>query len=147
MGLDMHLSAERFIWFTDDEVVSAIKDIFPDMPVEFEPKGLKYEVGYWRKANAIHRWFVANVQNGVDDCGTYPVSRDQLRELLRLCKEISADNTLAESLLPTQGGFFYGGLGYDEFYFYSVEDTIVIIEKILETLSEEVFELTYSSSW
>ena len=28
------------------------------------------EVGYWRKANAIHGWFVRNVQNGKDDCGT-----------------------------------------------------------------------------
>jgi hypothetical protein len=24
-------------------------------------------VGYWRKANAIHRWFVEHVQDGNDD--------------------------------------------------------------------------------
>ena len=26
------------------------------------------QVGYWRKANQIHNWFVENVQDGEDDC-------------------------------------------------------------------------------
>lgn len=46
------------------------------------------EVGYWRKANAIHKWFVENVQNGEDDCGRYEVSKEQLEELLDVCKEV-----------------------------------------------------------
>ena len=28
---------------------------------------------YWRKANAIHGWFVKNAQQGIDDCRTYSV--------------------------------------------------------------------------
>lgn len=43
------------------------------------------EVAYWRKANQIHNWFVKNIQNGVDDCGLYEVSRQQLQELLIDC--------------------------------------------------------------
>ena len=39
------------------------------------------DVAYWRKANAIHNWFVENVQNGNDDCGRYPVSEDQIKDL------------------------------------------------------------------
>ena len=27
------------------------------------------QIASWRKANAIHKWFVDNVQDGVDDCG------------------------------------------------------------------------------
>lgn len=46
------------------------------------------EVGYWRKANAIHKWFVENVQGGEDDCGQYEVSKEQLEELLDVCKEV-----------------------------------------------------------
>lgn len=46
------------------------------------------QIGYWRKANAIHRWFVENVQDGNDDCGEYEVSADQLRELLELCRKV-----------------------------------------------------------
>ncbi|WP_144061189.1 hypothetical protein [Hyphomicrobium denitrificans] len=52
------------------------------------------EVAYWRKANAIHRWFVAHVQDGVDDGKHYPVSRGDLDELLRTCKEVLAHSTL-----------------------------------------------------
>lgn len=44
------------------------------------------DVGYWRKANQIHKWFVDNVQNGEDDCGVYPVTFDQLTALLSLCQ-------------------------------------------------------------
>lgn len=46
------------------------------------------EVGYWRKANAIHKWFVDNVQDGNDDCRDYWVSTDKLKELLDTCKKV-----------------------------------------------------------
>ena len=42
----------------------------------------------WRKANAIHNWFVENVQEGVDDCDVYEVSKEQLESLLDICKLI-----------------------------------------------------------
>ena len=45
-----------------------------------------YEVAYWRKANAIHKWFVDNVQKGKDDCKEYRVTR---RNLLDLCDLVS----------------------------------------------------------
>ena len=48
------------------------------------------QVGYWRKANAIHRWFVQNVQAGVDDCGTYVVTREQLEQLKATCERVLA---------------------------------------------------------
>ena len=51
-------------------------------------KGIVEEVGYWRKANAIHDWFVQNVQDGRDECQCAYVSREHLRELLNVCKEI-----------------------------------------------------------
>lgn len=46
------------------------------------------EVGYWRKANQIHNWFVENAQEGVDDCGYYPVSKETLQDLHDVCKDI-----------------------------------------------------------
>lgn len=39
------------------------------------------EFFYWRKANAIHNFFVNNVQDGVDDCGTYHVPLEAFEEL------------------------------------------------------------------
>lgn len=54
------------------------------------------EIGYWRKANAIHHWFVQNVQGGKDDCEYYEVTKDQLKTLRNLCITIF-DNV---SLIP-----------------------------------------------
>lgn len=48
------------------------------------------ECGYWRKANAIHNWFVQNVQNGVDDCDIYLVTREQLEQLKEACEMVLA---------------------------------------------------------
>lgn len=53
------------------------------------------DVGYWRKANAIHAWFVDNVQDGKDDCEPHEVSKEQLMKLYLICKTIVTESTLA----------------------------------------------------
>ena len=45
-------------------------------------------VGQWRKANAIHQWFVDNVQDGNDDCKEYYVDIEKLKELLNICNKV-----------------------------------------------------------
>lgn len=55
---------------------------------EYGHKSIIEEIGYWRKANAIHKWFVDNIQDGEDDCGYYEVASEQLEELLDICKLI-----------------------------------------------------------
>ncbi|MGI1661367.1 hypothetical protein ACRDNQ_03915 [Palleronia sp. KMU-117] len=63
----------------------------------FEPEystEVREVIGYWRKANQIHGWFVRNAQGGKDDCREYPVSRDQLRELLKVVQEVKASTKL-----------------------------------------------------
>lgn len=57
-------------------------------------KSIIEEVGYWRKANAVHKWFVDNIQGGNDDCGYYEVSSGQLKELLNICKLIKQKSVL-----------------------------------------------------
>lgn len=46
------------------------------------------DVGYWRKANQIHNWFVHNVQGGEDNCKFYEVSQSKLIELRDTCQKI-----------------------------------------------------------
>lgn len=53
---------------------------------------------------------------------------------------------LAE-LLPTASGFFFGGTDYDEWYFKDVEDTIKIINDVLDTTDFEKQIIFYRSSW
>lgn len=43
------------------------------------------ECHYWRKANAIHNFFVENVQDGNDDCGTYDVPKSVIEDLAERC--------------------------------------------------------------
>lgn len=50
------------------------------------------EVGYWRKANHIHAWFVNKVQGGTDDCSYYFVTEDQFLELKETCEKVVALN-------------------------------------------------------
>lgn len=96
MGLDMYLSKRKYVKNWDFEVKDnpekkytitvkrGGKTIASKMPI----KEIVYEAGYWRKANAIHQWFVNNVQEGEDDCKEYWVSKEQLAELLEKCREV-----------------------------------------------------------
>jgi hypothetical protein len=57
---------------------------------EYGHNALSEHVGYWRKANQIHKWFVDNVQDYEDDCGYYEVDREQLEQLLHICNLIKS---------------------------------------------------------
>lgn len=145
MGLDMYLKAERYIWYNEDELGDEVKKNFPELPEGAKIKQVEAEVGYWRKANQIHRWFVDNVQEGVDECQKSPVDREQIKELLEICKKVKEDSSQASKLLPTQSGFFFGGTEYDAWYMQDIEDTIKICEAALAL--PDSWELYYRSSW
>jgi hypothetical protein len=42
-----------------------------------------FEVGYWRKANAIHQYFVDTLQDGVDDQRESPVDLETFENLFK----------------------------------------------------------------
>lgn len=156
MGLDMYLTGKRYMSKTfrkaDEAKQIAIAELFPELsgktgrwgdasPV----KQVEIEAGYWRKANAIHDWFVKNVQGGEDKCRPHYVSRDQLLELKAVCERVLAFRHLATDLLPTASGFFFGGTDYDEYYFQDLEQTVKIIDDCLALPKEWEFE--YCASW
>jgi len=108
-------------------------------------------VGYWRKANAIHDWFVKNVQDGKDECQPHYVSREQLAELKTLCERAIAargrdfEEETSEDILPTTNGFFFGGTEYDDWYYDNLADTIMIVDRCLGL--PDAWEFEYCSSW
>lgn len=59
---------------------------------------ISFEVAYWRKANAIHNWFVQNVQDGEDDCKRYYVSREKLTELRDACQQVIDAGKIKENV-------------------------------------------------
>ena len=153
MGLDMYLNRKTYVkqWShqTPEEKfeITITKGGKPYDGIDLaNVTHIEEEVGYWRKANQIHRWFVENVQDGVDNCGEYSVGKSQLEELLNVCREVLNDHSKAEDLLPSAAGFFFGNTDYDEYYYDDLERTIVMLDKILgETNPNQ--DIYYSSSW
>ena len=171
MGLDMYLYKKT--WVSDN----GLKLVEPDGKIQPERIRCVYEeIGYWRKANAIHNWFVQNIQDGNDDNEEYEVSIEVLMRLRNTCLDVLAscelvpgkisdgyaaspgeplhevfvdgqmirDSYVAEQLLPTVSGFFFGGTDYDQYYVEDLKNTVKIIE---EALKDEYATYIYSSSW
>jgi hypothetical protein len=150
MGLDMSLTGIRYLSDYDDEL-KAMKVAINQMALavrgnmEIEEIGCK--VMYWRKANAIHKWFVDNCQNGVDECQRSLVGFSQVKELLALCKKVKRYKKQAPELLPTSEGFFFGGTEYDDWYFSNIQQTIDGLEKLFKIPNIDSWDFYYQSSW
>jgi len=158
MGLDMYLYASKYVSsseaFEKDspmqfaEIIKAVgADEFPKP--DYGSATVDIQVGYWRKANAIHDWFVQNCQGGEDRCQKAYVSRDSLIELRNICMKVLSEKgnqDIAETVLPTASGFFFGNTEYDEYYWDYVESTITLLNTLLVTVPED-WDFVYQSSW
>jgi len=150
MGLDMYLTAERYLWSTEKPISDQVANL---LGLQLDGDRMRVqtiiaEAMYWRKANAIHRWFVENAQGGEDNCERYYVSREQLMTLRNLCAKLCTQKVeaLAEDSLPTTDGFFFGSTEYDEWYWNDIENTVVGLDKALETFGDG-WHFHYQSSW
>jgi len=115
-----------------------------------------YDVIEWRKANAIHKWFVDHVQGGKDDCGRYPVTVENLHKLRADCMAAltyynEGDPEGAAAYLPTASGFFFGCTDYDEYYADDLRTTIQVCSKLIKTIESpdrrDFLSVEYESSW
>jgi hypothetical protein len=163
MGLDQYLYARKYISGSDykkvdgdlvriqnqeyENIISQLGLTSSDVDDEYPSINLSIKVGYWRKENQIHKWFVDNVQEGEDDCKQYYVSPDQLTDLHNLCKEVLGEHDKAEELLPRHSGFFFGDVEYDEWYFKGLEKTVEILERLLANPKFLGWDFYYDSSW
>jgi len=147
MGLDMYLTAKRYIYdFNDDG--KALREQLEDLKVnDMRVKEISYEAGYWRKANQIHKWFVDNIQEGVDNCGEYLVGITELEGLLEKVNEVLRNRDKAQEVLPTSNGFFFGSDSYGDGYFDDLIQTKAIIENVLSIDDLHQYDFYYSSSW
>jgi len=150
MGLDMYLTAELYISEFDDDniaLINSIKQTAPRSLGEFTPKNISFVIAYWRKANAIHGWFVKHVQDGLDECQTRHVSLEQLQKLKDICEKVLADISLAPELLPATRGFFFGAYEYDEWYTTDLRNTVNKLDKILKNPDAKKWFIEYHASW
>lgn len=158
MGLDMFLERRQFIGanykhrnvkgtinLTEGEENTPIKVALSKI------FAIVYLEVYWRKANAIHAWFVANCQDGVDECQESYVSTEKLQELLATCQQVldalekHEDASKAAELLPPQAGFFFGSTDIDQGYVEDLKYTVTEIQRLLAECPDGDFY--YSASW
>lgn len=164
MGLDMYLTKRTYVGaeYEFREVGGSI-----DITIKGEPLNINFnrvqtiieKIGYWRKANQIHNWFVQNVQDGEDDCMEHRVSREQFQSLLDdvntvlNARDTPEEKSAIEDLLPPTSGFFFGSNEIDDWYWQDVETTKHLIQSVLDEMdedeknSESWVDYYYQSSW
>lgn len=156
MGLDMYLSEKEWHRISDETKLKALREILDVDALHVGEMLVTTEVEhiYWRKVNAVHGWFVDNVQDGEDDCSEYPVAVEDLQKLKEACVQVIDDPELAEELLPTRAGCFFGDNAYDEHYLNDLHFTIASINRLMDHVAlkrlvdpEYVPRLIYQSSW
>ena len=161
----MYLYAKKYTSkYNDEELNKKLWALFPQLKLidNTNMAEVKLEIGYWRKANAIHKWFVKNVQKEEDDCGYYDVEREQLENLREEIKKVLTDKNrvvirlskgevnpvIDDNPLPTQDGYFFGRTDNDEYYWRYLETTLNLLDDILDNPKKyEGFEFEYHSSW
>jgi hypothetical protein len=174
MGLDMYLRKSIYVW-QDERGSLTIRGLRH----KIDPDKVSYiveEAGYWRKANAIHTWFVQNVQDGHDDCREHYVTRETLASLLAAVTKVLDASELVDGTVANGSPFDAQGnrINYlvdgkvikdpsvakellpteDGFFFGSTDYDQYYIEdlqntkKILEkAISDREGDYYYQSSW
>lgn len=93
-------------------------------------------IAYFRKVNFVYSYFAGKL---IDEVAW--VTKGDLEDIIDRCSKVLKDHSLAETLLPTQGGFFFGSTDYDNWYFDDVKDCKKQMERLLKNFKDN--ELMY----
>lgn len=165
MGLDMYLSVRKYISRIDfskgyddsegwrntaefDSLVDALGVSEFIEPQDTTGMNVEVPVMYWRKANAVHKWFVDTQADGMDNCQPIDVSTESLKELVDLCEQALANKDNPGEYLPSEEGFFFGGTDYDVYYFEGLEYTRDRLKELIKTMEKSGdYFAVYQASW
>ena len=157
MGLDMYLYRREYVSGWENTFISdkpGMTDLYKSIVDYFEvdtPDGGPFIyvdicVAYWRKANAIHKWF-CDLDGGRDECQRIYVTMDKLLELRTACQLVVNGDVDPKRFLPTQAGFFFGSTDYDDWYEQDLKNTIDQIDKAIKPIKSDYAEFIYRASW
>jgi hypothetical protein len=183
MGLDMYLYKKSYVknWnSTPDERKHDVSITMGGAPIKhIKPERICYieeEVAYWRKFNALHKYFVDNYGGGNDDCQEIYISTQDLRDLLEVLNQVlgilegadKVSNTTKDwkgnevqyftydcldqinDIFPPTDGFFFGSTDINDWFKKDVENTIEVISALIaeyEENPETSFSFYYQASW
>jgi hypothetical protein len=150
MGLDMYLEAKLHLPPYDkalDPVRRAIGQAIGYTPPMEKPDndatlmeitGVTVRVGYWRKFDSLHRWFVNHVQEGHDDCRPAYVSPETLAELEEQLDQVSND--------PASASEYFVREDDDPMTEDDIDYTLRIVAQA-KKLQERGWDIYYRASW
>jgi len=125
MGLDMHLSGDRYI--------------FNSRRQRGELESERYYLGYWRKHANLHGFIVETFAGGVDQCQEIDLSAEAIRSIIEAVKN--------RQLPKTAGSFFGTSDDTDK----QIAHDIQIFEEALKWLETEepdvLRSVIYRASW
>lgn len=163
MGLDMYLYREQYVsgWGHGGQSTDFYDSILEHTGLprcDASPHAtVRVTVAYWRKANAIHGWFVRELAGGVDECQDIYVPLEKLRELRDKCKAVQnvpanfVSNVATKSGLTPTPGFFFGSYEYDDYFMEDMKDTVKQLDSILDAIpdgaSDWDYSFVYRASW
>lgn len=150
MGLDMYLEAKLHLPPYNTELAPvrhAIGQAIGYTPPTEKPDndatlmeitGVTVRVGYWRKFDPLHQWFVNNVQEGHDDCRPAYIPPDVLAALEDQLDQVSDDPESASEHFVIEG---------DEPMSESEIDYTLKIVVQAKKLQERGWDIYYRASW
>jgi hypothetical protein len=154
MGLDMYLSKKMYVkrWEHEkpENQYSVLVKRGGKKVTGIKPERISYiieEVAYWRKANAIHNWFVQNVQSGEDDCGEYYVSTQNLKDLLDTCDTVIKASKLVAGKIRNGYSFDTKNGRVDNIEDGFIIENPAIAEKLLPAQEGFFFGSTDYNEW
>ena len=95
------------------------------------------QVGYFRKVNFLVAYFEKKGFN-IETQADYYTCREDIEELIETCKKVLENHDLADELLPTMSGFFFGDTDYNEYYFEDVEEVLRYCKEELLPMFEDL---------
>lgn len=193
MGLDMYLMAQKYesksSWQLDKEErrekeKEIVKDFYPEdlqkiglthIKDNFLSKQTRYQIGYWRKFNALQAFFEKRVESDYELLHGVYVYEETIKELIstfnKILKDIKTCETeeiqyctgwaygektydtkkvyksqVALDLLPPGDGFFYGSQEIDEWYVEDIKYSLKLFKKALK-LIELGYDIIYEANW
>ena len=164
MGLDMYFYARKTTyksfskWDNPDranevnypEDLKTFSDYIYDRNFKSVQTETRYQIGYFRKFNALHSYIVKTFADGTDNCQDIILYKKDVEKIKKVLDDVlNAHQQVekAKELLPTQSGFFFGGTDYDEFYFEDVKDAADLMQSFLDNFDFESYQLVYQASW
>ena len=91
---------------------------------------------YFRKVNFLFKYY--EDRGKMYDQYYAFTDADDIDDIIDRCEQVLQDHSLANELLPTQSGFFFGSTDYDDWYFSDVKDCLKQMKKYRKLLKDGV---------